>query len=900
MYEQSGLYASTSAVGRVSHQPDMLFCFGLFALLLYNTVVANAECSYTYRNSSQQHIEAQSSDYEEKGFRRCEFLIQLGDPQQQIELNFTRLSGFGTHNATEDGMPEGPIEEKEEKEEERPRSSGRSGGGRGDKEQDPQAGSKESGGLSSHHHVLIPTTTMATRTLVLGSKLSSIVSSPVPPEQHQPQQHSPTHSTHAYANTNASSDFVAETPSLSLQRTTTTVPGQSGGGGVGNGPCLPMVEIREVTVEGQERMRHRICREHHNTKTPIVFHYASSVRIVYEWKQKESSGFTLYFDFSSSEYEKCVHKCDGSRCLTELGLLCNGHPDCRDRSDEGFPACPLTTPEASSGSLDAGHLVQIVVIPTSVLVVGVVVCVVCLLARHHHHHHHHHHRWSSGAGGGGVGGAPSSSSSPSADLQPHHLLHHHHHHQLRGNGHATAVHLDYPQSHSSEGLMPSGCSSQECSNEQAVALLSGGSSSAQQHPRSHYNNSKHPSWYPPAPAPPPAPHPTTTTTTTSTTGADPEVGLPPNIPVSPDGEEGYSASQLRLLDRRFRAASNYSSELFKPPPNKTVFDRESPPPYTLTASSPGTGVYGCGSPLAPPPPPPSPPASVGRGGYLSSEVGGSCPERVIRDSEGQPVVSRCYTMFSGPAAPPRRSFPRGGGAARQQQFPPPALPRLQAAPGSRRDPRHQLPSSSSLSSSGVVSSITTDCDPPPPSLPSPPPRVFGALTTAGDVRRPFPSSSSSPSGDLPLPSPPSSQSMPSQTITSSSAGWSPSLGVDVGSPEDGGDRDTISSDCRNGVGGPSTVERPAPSMGASTTSRGSPPSYQMVLSQDLMRDGVRRDGVGSGGGVGGSPRGVASSSALVSPASSSPSLSPSPSTTTSSTSMSTFNNNNNSQDPSGV
>ena len=63
-----------------------------------------------------------------------------------------------------------------------------------------------------------------------------------------------------------------------------------------------MVEIREVVGEGREETRHRICRQRHNTQTPIVFHYASSVRIVYEWEQEQSSGFTLYFDFSSSEH----------------------------------------------------------------------------------------------------------------------------------------------------------------------------------------------------------------------------------------------------------------------------------------------------------------------------------------------------------------------------------------------------------------------------------------------------------------------------------------------------------------------------------------------------------------------------------------------------------------------
>ena len=158
-----------------------------------------------------------------------------------------------------------------------------------------------------------------------------------------------------------------------------------------------------------------------------------------------------------------------------------------------------------------------------------------------------------------------------------------------------------------QGLTPSACSTQDC-NEQAVALLSS-------------DHRPHKSWHPPHPhthLPPPQPPP------------DPEIGLPPNIPVSPDGEEGYSTSQLRLLHSRCHPAH---SELFKPPPNKTVFDRESPPPYSLT---PSPGTYGCGSG-----PPPSPPGALRRGaGCLPGNV------RVVRDSEGNAVVTRCYTMFT--------------------------------------------------------------------------------------------------------------------------------------------------------------------------------------------------------------------------------------------------------------
>ncbi|XP_071177123.1 uncharacterized protein [Mytilus edulis] len=73
----------------------MLFCFGLFALLLYNTVVANAVCSFTY--SKKDKINAISSDYQQKGYeRKCEYVITAPKNSYIIQLNFTDLVGFKT------------------------------------------------------------------------------------------------------------------------------------------------------------------------------------------------------------------------------------------------------------------------------------------------------------------------------------------------------------------------------------------------------------------------------------------------------------------------------------------------------------------------------------------------------------------------------------------------------------------------------------------------------------------------------------------------------------------------------------------------------------------------------------------------------------------------------------
>lgn len=70
----------------------MLFCFGLFALLLYNTVVANAVCSFTY--SKKEKIDVVSLDYQKKGYDKCEYLIKAPPDTNIIALNFTDLVGF--------------------------------------------------------------------------------------------------------------------------------------------------------------------------------------------------------------------------------------------------------------------------------------------------------------------------------------------------------------------------------------------------------------------------------------------------------------------------------------------------------------------------------------------------------------------------------------------------------------------------------------------------------------------------------------------------------------------------------------------------------------------------------------------------------------------------------------
>lgn len=91
---------------------------------------------------------------------------------------------------------------------------------------------------------------------------------------------------------------------------------------------------------------------------------------------------------------------------------------------------------------------------------------------------------------------------------------------------------------------------------------------------------------------------------------DTMLDLPPQIPISKDGEEGYIESQKHLMFKR----SRYIDQLIRPPPNKTVHDRDSPPPYYSNSAS--------------------------------LENLGNTPTRILRDSSGCTRMSRCYSMSS--------------------------------------------------------------------------------------------------------------------------------------------------------------------------------------------------------------------------------------------------------------
>ncbi|XP_076333560.1 uncharacterized protein LOC143237817 isoform X3 [Tachypleus tridentatus] len=71
----------------------MLFCLGLFAILVYETVFASAECSQNF-TESPGHIRAVASRYNRLGHTRCQYLFHA-PAHNSIMLNFTHLYDEG-------------------------------------------------------------------------------------------------------------------------------------------------------------------------------------------------------------------------------------------------------------------------------------------------------------------------------------------------------------------------------------------------------------------------------------------------------------------------------------------------------------------------------------------------------------------------------------------------------------------------------------------------------------------------------------------------------------------------------------------------------------------------------------------------------------------------------------
>lgn len=110
---------------------------------------------------------------------------------------------------------------------------------------------------------------------------------------------------------------------------------------------------------------------------------------------------------------------------------------------------------------------------------------------------------------------------------------------------------------------------------------------------------------------------------------DMELGLPPRIQISEDGEEGYLTSQ-RVLQNSERS-QKADSQPFCPPPNRTIRNGESP-------------LSLCHAP---------PPSNSGFLGFSTHKQTSLTAVKLIRDSNGHPTINSYSYMEGNRYSPPK-------------------------------------------------------------------------------------------------------------------------------------------------------------------------------------------------------------------------------------------------------
>jgi hypothetical protein len=116
-----------------------------------------------------------------------------------------------------------------------------------------------------------------------------------------------------------------------------------------------------------------------------------------------------------------------------------------------------------------------------------------------------------------------------------------------------------------------------------------------------------------------------------------ELNLPPNIRISEDGEEGYRRSQ-RLL--KYSCDENGRRESIRPPPNKIVYQGDSPPPYRSNSISKIEGHYYGGGKRTP-----ATSSHLTTASVLANKISGNNSPSIMRchsiSGEGRPVRATC-------------------------------------------------------------------------------------------------------------------------------------------------------------------------------------------------------------------------------------------------------------------
>ena len=173
--------------------------------------------------------------------------------------------------------------------------------------------------------------------------------------------------------------------------------------------------------------------------------------------------------------------------------------------------------------------------------------------------------------------------------------------------------------------------------------------------------------------------------------ADPNsANFPPNIPRTKDGEEGYPYSQKHLRDSTCDPQNEFEGKLVRAPPNRTIYEGDSPPPYPRSQS----------------------------GGLLDQPYG-KVHARIFQQCHGSPVPRRCCNMPSNNNKPGNSNLNVTGAAQHQQVMDPAGVHRPHGHPPRTYQAHlqpHPQPPSAPLSRSGSTSTGTVG----PPSLGPPP------------------------------------------------------------------------------------------------------------------------------------------------------------------------------------
>ncbi|CAL1532766.1 unnamed protein product [Lymnaea stagnalis] len=316
------------------------------------------------------------------------------------------------------------------------------------------------------------------------------------------------------------------------------------------------------------------------SRIPLVYRYSVPIKITYIWETHSHSGFSLQFSFLQSKDVDCQFRCNNHLCLLK-DQLCDGFDDCPDRSDE-VNGCPQEKTDGDNGHSHMNILVVISVILFCILLVVIIL----MISR----------RNGARRGRDSLLHPPHSQSSEVFRSTSN---------SMQDSGQYEALVQDRAQRQSSVAAAnphgseshrllqpPQGIEQQQpthhhpkhpqriCQTNMAKeGVLSvddsrmGKSWRIPPHQQQHHNLQVHQPRYHNKPA---------------YKETSPDEFYPPHIPVSADGEEGYASEQKSLHSKQqFLRNLQEESGVFRPPPNRTIFDRDSPPPpYSL--NPPGT------------------------------------------------------------------------------------------------------------------------------------------------------------------------------------------------------------------------------------------------------------------------------------------------------------------------